>query len=142
MKILTRDFGEVEINEEDIITFEEPIFGFDEYRRYIIIYDDEFNGEYVWLQSVDESQLCFTMANPALVPDYKPDYEKEASKVLGKSEYECWLMMVVSENIKDSTVNLKSPVIINIAQRKAMQMILEDEYPVKYYLFKSGKEKK
>lgn len=142
MKIMTRDFGRVEINEEDIITFEEPIFGFDEYRRYIMVYDDEFNGEYVWLQSVDESQLCFTMANPALVQDYKPDFVKEACKVLGKSEYECWLMMVVSENIKDSTVNLKSPVIINMAERKAMQLILEDEYPVKYYLFKSGKERK
>ena len=31
MKILTRDFGEVEINEEDIFTFDEKIFGFEEY---------------------------------------------------------------------------------------------------------------
>lgn len=142
MNIMTRDFGEMVINNEDIITFDGQIFGFDEYRKYVMIYDDDFNGEYVWLQSVDEPQLCFTMANPALVPDYKPDYRNEACKVIGESEYECWLMMVVAENIKDSTVNLKSPVIINMAERRAMQLILEDEYPVKYYLFKSGKEKK
>ena len=82
------------------------------------------------------------MANSALIPDYKPDFEKEAEKVLGKGEYEYWLMMVVSENVKDSTVNLKSPVIINLSNNKAMQMIMEDEYPIKYYLFNSGKEKK
>ncbi|MGN1482010.1 flagellar assembly protein FliW [Porcipelethomonas sp.] len=142
MKVLTRDFGEVEVNNEDIIKFESKIFGFDEYSDFIILYDDDFNGEYAWLQSVEEPGLCFIIANSALIPDYKPVFETEAEKVLGKGQFEYWLMMVVSENIQDSTVNLKSPIIINLCNNKAMQLILEDEYPVKYYLFKSGKEKK
>ncbi len=142
MNILTRDFGEIETTEEGIITFDEKIYGFEEYSTFVMLYDNEFNGEYVWLQSTEEPSLCFIMANPALIPNYKPDFISEAEKFLGKGNYEYWVMMVVAENIKDSTVNLKSPVIINLDTKKAMQLILEENFPVKYSLFKTGKEDK
>lgn len=142
MKILTRDFGEIETTEEGIITFDEKIYGFEEYSTFIMLYDNEFNGEYVWLQSTEEPSLCFIMANPALIPNYKPNFIPEAEKFLGKGNYEYWVMMVVAENIKDSTVNLKSPVIINLDTKKAMQLILEETLPVKYSLFKTEKEDK
>ena len=142
MKIQTRDFGEVEITENDIIKFDEKIYGFEEYSDFIMLYDDDFNCEYVWLQSVEEPELCFIMANPELVPDYKPDYKNEAEKILGKGNFELWMMMVVSDDIKNSTVNLKSPVIINIDNHKAMQLILVENYPVKYYLFRKEKGEK
>ncbi len=144
MKILTRDFGEVEVNEEDIFSFEEKIFGFEDYTDFIMLYDDDFNGEYVWLQSVEEPDLCFIAANPTLIPDYKPDFAKEAVKALGKGKFEYWVLMVAKENILDCTVNLKSPLIINLDTHKGMQLILEEKYPIRYYLFKpeSGKEDK
>lgn len=142
MNIQTRDFGEVEITENDIITFDEKIYGFEEYSHFVMLYDDDFNCEYVWLQSVEEPELCFIMANPALISDYQPKYKNEAEKMLGKGNFEYWLMMVVSDDIKNSTVNLKSPVIINIDNHKAMQLILEEDYPVKYYLFQNEKEEK
>ena len=140
MKVLTRDFGEVEVNEEDIFTFEEKIYGFEEYSDFIMIYDDDFNGEYVWLQSTEDPDLCFIIANPALIPDYKPDFKKEAVSVLGQGTFEYWVMMVVKDDIKECTVNLKSPIIINLDTRKGMQLILEDDHPIRYKLFKEGKE--
>ncbi|MBE6845355.1 MAG: flagellar assembly protein FliW [Ruminococcus sp.] len=142
MNILTRDFGEVEITKDDIITFDEKIYGFEEYTSFIMLYDDEFNGEYVWLQSTEEPELCFIMANPELIADYNPDFKEEAQKALGNGECEYWVMMVVNEDIKQTTVNLKSPVIINLKNHKAMQLILEASYPVKYYLFRDEKEDK
>lgn len=39
MKINTRDFGEVEITKDDIIKFEEKIYGFEEYIDFIINLD-------------------------------------------------------------------------------------------------------
>lgn len=141
MEISTRDFGKIEISENDIIRFEEKIFGFEEYSDYIIIYDDEFNGEYAWLQSVEEPGLCFIIANSALITDgYAPKCPKGTEEIIGSGNYEYWLIMVVKENIEESTVNLKSPVIINIDNRKAMQVILEENYPIRHMLFKSGKE--
>lgn len=143
MKVLTRDFGEVDVTENDIIRFEQKIFGFEEYSDYIILYDDDFNGEYAWLQSAEEPGLCFIIANSYLTVDnYSPDCKKEAEKIIGEGNYEYWLMMVVRENLKESTVNLKSPIVINADNHKAMQIILEENYPLRYQLFNDGKEQK
>lgn len=143
MKVLTRDFGEVDVTENDIIRFEQKIFGFEEYSDYIILYDDDFNGEYAWLQSAEEPGLCFIIANSSLTVDnYSPDCKNEAEKIIGEGNYEYWLMMVVRENLKESTVNLKSPIVINADNHKAMQIILEENYPLRYQLFNDGKEQK
>lgn len=143
MKVLTRDFGEVEITENDIIRFEQKIFGFEDYSDFIILFDDDFNGEYAWLQSVQDPKVCFIIANSILATgDYSPDCQKEAEKIIGSGDYEYWFIMVVNENVKDSTVNLKSPVVININNRKAMQTILEKDYPIRYQIFNAGKEQK
>ncbi len=140
MNIQTRDFGEIEITENDIITFDGKIYGFEEYSKFVMLYDDDFEGEYVWLQSVEEAGLCFIMANPKLVSNYNPNFETEAKKILGEGNLEYWLMMVVKEDIGQSTVNLKSPVVINTDNHKAMQLILEENYPIKHYLFQNKKE--
>lgn len=143
MRILTRDFGEVEVTENDIIKFEQKIFGFENYSDYIILYDDDFNGEYAWLQSAEEPKLCFIIANSLLtVENYVPNCQKEAEKIIGKGNYEYWFIMVVKDNLKESTINLKSPIVINVDNHKAMQIILEENYPVRYQLFNDGKEQK
>ena len=41
MNIITRDFGEIEINEEDIITFTQPVIGFDDYKKFVILHDED-----------------------------------------------------------------------------------------------------
>lgn len=141
MKINTRDFGEIEIDEKDIIRFENKIFGFEEYTQFIIIDDDEFNGELAWLQSVEEESLCFIISNPLqTVEGYDPNIDKVAKSALGDGEYEIWVMMVVKDDIYESTVNLKSPLIINLENNQAMQTILEDDYSIKYKLFQNGEE--
>ena len=35
MKLSTRDFGVVEVEESEIVTFTGPIFGFESYRRFV-----------------------------------------------------------------------------------------------------------
>ena len=71
-----------------------------------------------------------------------PNCKNEAEKIIGLGEYEYWLIMVVKDDFRERTVNLKSPVIINLKNNKAMQIILEDDYPIRYQLFKAGKELK
>lgn len=143
MKISTKNFGEVEISENDIITFEQPIFGFDEYTKYIVLMDDSLNGEFIWLQSVDEPDLCFVLANPDnLSEKYSPHFTEDVKSIIGEKIDEVWLVMVIADDFGQSTVNMRSPIIMNLAQRKAAQIILEDNYPLRYKLFESEKEEK
>ena len=45
-------------------------------------------------------------------------------------------------DVKKNSVNLKAPIIINTETRKGCQIIVEDDYPVKYNIYKALKEKK
>ena len=50
MKLQTRDLGEIEISEQDIVTFTGPIFGFEQYRRFVFLYEEEISEHFIWLQ--------------------------------------------------------------------------------------------
>lgn len=140
MKILSRDFGEVEIRPEDVIQFRSPIYGFEELSRYVLLFEEE-NRHIVWLQSLEDPDICFVMVDPSAVdPSYHPHLSIEAQRLLGEGNWLYWLVVVVAEDFRKSTVNLKSPVVINIDRGCAVQTILEEDYPIRQPLFREEKE--
>ena len=49
MKLSTRDFGVVEVEESEIVTFTGPIFGFESYRRFVFLYQEDVSEHFIWL---------------------------------------------------------------------------------------------
>ena len=136
----TRDFGEREIPDSKIVIFKQPIFGFDDYTRYTLIFDEEIGEQIVWLQSLEEPELCFLLFDPSMFEDfYKPEITDDTEKSLGAGDYACWVVLSVKEDFNESTVNLKSPVIINTSTGVALQTILEQDYPVRHPVLEGGK---
>ena len=41
MKIKTRYFGEIELDDAKVITFDKGLFGFEEFTRFALLYDSE-----------------------------------------------------------------------------------------------------
>ncbi|MBD5101342.1 MAG: flagellar assembly protein FliW [Subdoligranulum sp.] len=141
MLIETRDFGKMEIDEKDIITFVEPIFGFEEQRRYVLLEHEELNPHFVWLQSVEEPMVCFVLANPCeIVSDYQVTLPAGAIETLGEGSTLYFVLTVIRDPYYDSTVNLKSPVVINTRTGKAIQVILEEPYPIRQPLVQKEEE--
>lgn len=141
MKIKTRDFGDIEICDSEIVTFLQPVFGFEGSSRYVFLHDDEISDQFVWLQSVDEEAVRFIMVDPATVSDsYRPKLSPETMRMLGEEEYMCWLIAVIPADFKKATVNLKSPVVVNPSRMVAAQVILEEDFPIRFPLFHAGKE--
>lgn len=137
MKLKTRDLGEVEIDEREIVTFTGPIFGFEKYRRFAFLYDKDLSEHFIWLQSVEEPGLCFILVQPDLITDhYEPNLPPEAKDILGDGEYMCWLMASIREPLQKSTVNLRSPIVVNAAQHQAGQFVLESNLPIRHPLLK------
>lgn len=140
MMIDTRDFGQMDVLEEDIVTFAQPLYGFDDLRKYIFIYEPTISEHFIWLQSVEEKDICFILIDPELVVDsYRPELPEFVKKQLGDEDYMCWLLVVVAEVFEKSTVNLKSPIVVNPTQKRAMQVILEADLPIRHPLI--AKEK-
>lgn len=140
MKIHTRDFGEVEVAEEDIVTFVQPIYGFETLSKYVFLYDQN-NSHIVWLQSTEEQDICFILADPAIVdPGYQPNLPKSVENQLGEGGLMLWLVTVIAAEFLESTVNMKSPIAVNPATNKAMQLILEEDLPIRCPLLKNRRE--
>lgn len=139
MKLFTRDLGEIEIDEKDIVTFTGPIFGFEKYRRFVFLYQEDLSEHFIWLQSVEEPQLCFILVQPDLITDhYTPELPPEAKTLLGDGDYMCWLIVSLREPFTDSTVNLRSPIVVNPELRQAAQFVLEGALPIRHPLVREG----
>ena len=85
MKIQTRAFGEVDIEDDKIITFTDGIIGYPELTKFALIYDKEKGSSSIqWLQSVDEPGFALPVMNPLIVcPDYNPVVEDTILKPVG-----------------------------------------------------------
>ena len=140
MKVETRDFGVIEIDEKDVISFVSPIYGFDQYRKFVIINDISIGTDIMWLQSIDNKDICFVVVSPfVVIEDYNPTISVDQVSMLepeSDEELSYATIAVIPKKLEDATVNLKSPIVINNKNKKAMQIILEDEYPIRYNLYK------
>ena len=141
MKINTKVFGEVEIADDKIIHFPSGIVGFPELTEFTLLHDEEKGaGSIHWLQSIQEPVFAMPVMDPLLVcPDYNPEVDDELLKPLGGLDPEEILVLVtvtVPSDLKKMSVNLRGPVIINAAAKKACQVIVEGEgYQVKYPIY-------
>lgn len=148
MKAATRLFGEIEIDESKIITFEDGIIGFPDMKRFTLIFDEEKEGRpsISWLQSMDEPEIAFPVMDPLFVCEtYNPSVEEELLKNLGTIKEDNLYVLVtvtVPQNIKELAVNLKAPIVINTDTRKASQIIVEDDLPVRYRIYEILEEAK
>ena len=148
MKAATRLFGEIEIDESKIITFEDGIIGFPDMKKFTLIFDEEKEGRpsISWLQSMDEPEIAFPVMDPLFVCEtYNPSVEEELLKNLGTMKEDNIYVLVtvtVPQNIKELAVNLKAPIVINTDTRKASQIIVEDDLPVRYRIYEILEEAK
>ena len=141
MEILTKAFGKITIDDEKIINFPKGIVGFPDLTEFALIHDVEKGTETIhWLQSIQEPGFAMPVMDPLLVcPEYNPEVDDELLSHLGELNQEELLVLVtvtVPKDITKMTVNLKGPIVINAAERKATQVIVEgDQYQVKFPIY-------
>ncbi|MCK9329386.1 MAG: flagellar assembly protein FliW [Candidatus Cloacimonetes bacterium] len=138
MKIYTTRFGEIEVNDNTVITFPSGILGFPDVKNYVLLDVDE-SSPLKWMQSTEEPSLAFVVTDPNL---FKADYVINAHRSdlkdieVEKAEDVVVLVLVtVPREPSRMTANLKGPVLINVKNNKAKQMIVDDvDYDIKYRL--------
>lgn len=142
MKITTKVFGEVDIEESKILHFPQGIVGFPELTDFALIHDIEKEGVCAirWLQSMQEPSFAMPVMDPlAVKPDYNPIVEDELLKPLGKLDPEEILVLVtltVPSDLTKMTINLQAPIVVNAAEKRACQIIVDSElYPVRFPIY-------
>ena len=138
MKITTDKFGEIEYEESAVISFTDGILGFPDSKRYILLNADE-DSPFKWLQSVDEAETAFLLIDPTI---FRPDYEAKLDanttadlSITSKDDYVVFVIVVVNADPTMSTANLLGPIILNIKNQSASQIVLNNlEYSTRHPL--------
>lgn len=149
MKAVTRLFGEIDIQEDKIITLENGMIGLPEYQKFALIFDEEKGmkeSSIMWLQSMDDPETAFPVMQPNTVkPDYNPTVSDEMLSPIGELNEENTYVLVTltaAADVKESSVNLKAPIVINTDTRKGCQIVVEDDYPVKFKIYEAVQSRK
>ena len=150
VEVNTNAFGRIAIEDDKIINFEHGILGFPDLKRFTLIFDIEKGADATikWLQSLDEPNFAMPVMNPHIImEDYEPMFDIELLEPLGSDlSLDNLLMFVtvtVPKDITKITVNLKAPIIVNVQECKAVQLISDnDAYAIKYSIYDKLQAKK
>lgn len=142
MLVKTKFFGEIDVDDQKVITFDNGLIGFENLKKFTLIYNSETeqSNTITWLQSLEEQMVALPVLNPfSVMSDYNPVVEDEILVKLGELNPEntvIFLTLTVPSDITKMTTNLKAPIIINAETRMGCQVIAENpDYVVKYNIF-------
>ncbi len=141
MEVQTTRFGTMQVPDDTIITMVRGMFGFEQYTRFCMVHHRP-DTSFWWMQCVDEPALAFVVADPAqMFTDYEfdiPDSEVEKLKLQTESDALVMVILTVGTGGKEITANLAAPMVVNMNEMLALQLILQDSrYQVRQPLVQS-----
>ncbi len=119
-----------------MILMQRGVLGFEGCKRFVLLLPSA-DEPLLWLQAVDEPGLAFVVANPAVIKrDYNPtimEYERASLDIQRGADVVLLAIVTVHAQPWRVTANLRAPILINAANRKANQIVLDDPaYPIQY----------
>ena len=128
MKVATKAYGTIDVNEGQRINFPHGLLGFESLKEYVLL--DAERQPFYWLQSLDVEQVAFVLINPFLFrPDYEMDIDNEELHRIGISDPGKALIFSIVTILSGGspmTANLQGPLVINRETKQGIQAILTD----------------
>lgn len=137
MNVDTNYHGQMEIQEEDIVTVVGGMLGYEDMEKFIIIKEEDVFVEF--LQCIDE-KIAFAVMDPFLVKeDYSFDIPNNVTDALDiKNPEDVVIKTVViipNDDVTKIRTNLQAPIVFNKQNNKGMQIVLDDTYPMRYEFY-------
>lgn len=145
MKIQTKFYGEIEIQSDQLWNFPKGIPGFENENEYLLL-PIEGNDMFQVLQSTHTPAVAFIVTNPyTLVEDYSFDIDEPTIELLNIEKPEDVFILgilTLKQPFETSTINLQAPLIFQMNNRTAKQMILNDNRFTTRHIIGQPKEAK
>jgi flagellar assembly factor FliW len=145
MELQTTRFGRLEtldIPEHLVFEFPHGLPGFESHKSFALIHEAEYLP-FRWLQSLGDPNVAFLVIDPELViGTYNVDVTEldiECLELVEGNDPEVLCILVMPEDVRSATINLKAPIVVNRSAQRGKQVILTDErYPLRYRAFEAG----
>jgi flagellar assembly factor FliW len=125
MHISTKAFGDIEIDDRQVLSFPHGIIGFEQFKQYALM--DAAQQPFFWLQSLDVAEIAFVLISPHIFrPDYTPDAAPEDMEDLcleDPADLLVFAIVTIPENQNRMTANLQGPILVNRKTRTGRQSI-------------------
>jgi len=138
--IQTGRFGQITVGADEEIRIPTGILGFPQFTRFCLV-DPADDTLILWLQSLEDASIAFPLLEPKI---FKPDYVARLSaaelrdlKLDNINQSAVFSVLTIPEDATQMTANLKAPIVINLKEQLARQVVLqESEYTIKHMMFK------
>ena len=125
MRVDTKAYGAIDVDERQRIEFPYGILGFEKLTAYVLL--DAPQQPFYWLQALDLVEVAFVLINPVIFrPDYTVEVPQEELEEIGIDSPEKMLtfaIVTIPQNPAEMTANLQGPIIINKETRLGRQSI-------------------
>lgn len=134
-------YGKIVYDKSEIIKFDKGLLGFEDLNNFIVRVIEE-NKSFKLLHSLENNQIAFVVINPfEFKSNYEIDIEEEILARLNiKNESDVMILNTVtlSNDPSKITTNLRAPIVINVLNKMAEQVILKtEEYKIKHSLMEA-----
>ena len=127
----------VAIDPETLFSFPQGIAGFEDCKRFKIFHE-EGKPTVFWLQSVDDAEVTFPIVAPETLDiEYQIELSDADCELIGMQGIEDVVVVVIVYRDEAQggriAANARSPVILNLKNRKGMQKVLQNVHPTLLY---------
>lgn len=134
-------YGDIIYEKREIINFNKGLLGFEHLSNYILRETCE-NPMFKLLHSIEDERVAFVVLSPFdVMKYYEIDLEDDVLTRLEIEEAEDVMLLntvTLNSDPKKITTNLRAPIVINIRENKAEQIILKTEdYKIKQALMEA-----
>jgi flagellar assembly factor FliW len=140
MKIDLEHFGlrDVPVDPDTVFTFAEGVAGFTHCTRFTIFHEEGSTPRVFWLQSLDDADVMFPIVAPEMLDvEYQIELSDADCELLGleKAEDAAVVVIVYRDAAEGGKIaaNTRSPIILNLSNRRAMQKVLQEVHPTLLY---------
>ncbi len=135
MNVTTTRFGNLTIDETDVLTFVDGLIGMEDCRRWVLLADVQ-NSALGWLQCIDRAEVALAVVSPRrFVNDYQARVSRRDIAPLGiRHSADAQVLVIISQARGGLSLNLKAPLVINLTERLGRQIVTRDDHAVHYPL--------
>lgn len=146
MRVDTARFGTIEVEDDKIIQFETGLAGFPDCASFIVM-DHDRDTPLKWLQCIDHPDLAFVIVEPErILPGFELEVPEPMVKKLGFADEvragDVAVFVILNCTGDQVTANLRAPVIVNVGNRRGLQLIIDDpSVPLRHPIGGAAEEK-
>lgn len=126
--------------ERDVFLFEDGLYGFEQLKKYVFI-NQGASADHIFrlMVSVDRPEISFIVVPPTFIHDHYEvkvdDADLESLSIVDENDIMVLCIVSIAKDNKHIFVNLKSPVILSMSEKKGKQIILDSSpYEIRHII--------